>query len=67
MATTKAKELRAMDSGQLTKRLQDLKAESVHLRVQQATGQLENVARIRLVRREVARIMTLLSERRAEG
>ena len=67
MATTKAKELRAMDSGQLTKRLQDLKAESVHLRVQQATGQLENVARIRLVRREVARIMTLLSERCAEG
>ena len=60
MAATKAKDLREMASDQLQKRLQELKLEGVTLRVQQATGQLENNARIRLVRREIARVMTCL-------
>jgi len=67
MALIKAKELREMSSDELSKRLQDLKQESVMLRMQQATGQLENVARIRTVRREVAKVMTILSERRQQA
>ena len=67
MAATKAKDLREMASDQLQKRLQELKLEGVTLRVQQATGQLENNARIRLVRREIARVMTILNERRGQA
>ena len=48
-------------------RLRDLKQESLTLRLQQATGQLENTARRKLVRREVARVQTTLSERRLQG
>lgn len=67
MAATKAKDLREKSSEELTKNLQDLKAEGVTLRVQAATGQLENTARIRNVRREVAQVMTILSERRNQA
>ncbi len=67
MAATKAKDLRELGSEELTKRLQDLKAEGVTLRVQAATGQLENTARIRLVRREVAQLLTVLNERRSQA
>ena len=67
MAATKAKDLREKSSEELTKRLQDLKAEGVTLRVQAATGQLENTAKIRLVRREVAQVMTILNERRNQA
>ena len=67
MAATKAKDLREMASDQLQKRLQELKLEGVTLRVQQATGQLENNARIRLVRREIARVMTILNVRRGQA
>jgi large subunit ribosomal protein L29 len=67
MAATKAKDLREKSSEELTKNLQDLKAEGVTLRVQAATGQLENTARIRSVRREVAQVMTILNERRNQA
>lgn len=67
MAVTKAKDLREMASEELQKRLQELKLEGVTLRIQQATGQLENNARIRLVRREIARVMTILNERRGQA
>lgn len=67
MAATKAKDLREKSSEELTKNLQDLKAEGVTLRVQAATGQLENTARIRTVRREVAQVMTILNERRNQA
>ncbi len=67
MAAIKAKELREMGSDELQKRLQELKSEGVTLRIQQATGQLENTARIRNVRREVAQVMTVLNERRAQA
>ncbi|MDP0491822.1 MAG: 50S ribosomal protein L29 [Verrucomicrobiota bacterium JB023] len=63
----KAKELREQSSDQLRKRLQELKHEGVNLRVQQGTGQLENTARIRLIRREVAKVMTILNERRGQA
>ena len=67
MAATKAKDLREKSSEELTKSLQELKAEGVTLRIQAATGQLENTARIRTVRREVAKTMTILSERRNQA
>lgn len=67
MASTKAKDLREMSSEELTKRLQELKAEGVTLRVQATTGQLEDTAKIRTVRREVAQLLTVLNERRNQA
>ena len=63
----KIKELRELSSEELATRRRDLKEEALNLRVQQESGQLENPARIRQVRREVGRIETLLSERRHEA
>ena len=56
-------ELKAQTSDQLTDRLMDLKEEQFNLRFQKASGQLENTARVRQVRREIATIRTLLGER----
>ena len=63
MAKTKVKDIRECSADELAVRLRDLKQEALNLRLQQATGQLENSARIRIVRREVARILTILSAR----
>jgi large subunit ribosomal protein L29 len=67
MAQAKITEIRELSSEELQARLRDLKQEALNLRLQQATGQLENSARIRLVRREAARVMTVLSERRQQS
>ena len=64
MARTKVKDIRECSADEIAIRLRDLKQEALHLRLQQATGQLENSARIRIVRREVARILTILSDRK---
>jgi large subunit ribosomal protein L29 len=64
MATTKAKDLRELSTDELTARLRELKQEALNLRLQQATGQLENSARIRTVRREKAQVITILSARK---
>ncbi|EPX84234.1 LSU ribosomal protein L29P [Rubellimicrobium thermophilum DSM 16684] len=64
MATT-AKDLRGQTPDQLRERLAALKKESFNLRFQQATGQLENTARMRAVRRETARVLTVLNEKAA--
>lgn len=56
-------ELRELTSEELLTRRRDLKHETLNLRVQQQSGQLENPARIRTVRREVARIESILRER----
>lgn len=61
---TKASELRAKSRDELLARLAELKREQFNLRFQQATGQLENTARIREVRRDIARIKTILAETR---
>jgi large subunit ribosomal protein L29 len=55
-----ATELKAKTPDQLRDSLVALKKEAFNLRFQQATGQLENTARMRAVRRDVARIMTVL-------
>ena len=65
MPQTKITELRELSSDELQTRLRDLKQEALNLRLQQATGQLENNARRRHVRREIARVMTLLTERKS--
>jgi len=56
----KAEELRGKTSDQLKEQLLDLKKEQFNLRFQRATGQLENTARVREVRRDIARIKTVL-------
>ncbi|GBD45087.1 50S ribosomal protein L29 [bacterium HR40] len=61
---TKASELRAKNRQELLARLAELKREQFNLRFQKATGQLENTARIREVRRDIARILTILGEMR---
>ena len=67
MAQVKIKEIRELSNEELQSRLRDLKQESMNLRLQQATGQLENSARLRLVRREVAKVMTVLSQRKHQA
>jgi large subunit ribosomal protein L29 len=58
-----AKELRSKTPDQLRDQLLALKKEAFNLRFQQATNQLENSARIRAVRRDVARVKTVLNEK----
>jgi large subunit ribosomal protein L29 len=62
-----ASELRAKTPDQLRDTMVALKKEAFNLRFQQATGQLENTARMRAVRRDVARIKTVLTEKAAEA
>jgi large subunit ribosomal protein L29 len=61
----KAADLRMMTPDQLNDELVKLKKERFNLRFQRATGQLENTARVRQVRRDIARIMTVAREKRA--
>jgi large subunit ribosomal protein L29 len=60
-----AKELMEKTPDQLRDELVQLKKESYNLRFQQATGQLENTARMRQVKRDVARINTVLNQKAA--
>jgi large subunit ribosomal protein L29 len=61
----KAAELRAKTEDQLQEQLLQLKKEQFNLRFQKATGQLENTARVREVRRDIARIKTILAAQAA--
>ena len=63
----KADELRGKTPDQLRDSLVSLKKEAFNLRFQQATGQLENTARIRAIRKDVARIKTVLNQKAAEA
>lgn len=65
MAKTKAKDINELTLDELGVRLRDLKEEALNLRLQQSTGQLENPARIRTVRRETARVMTAISAKQS--
>jgi large subunit ribosomal protein L29 len=58
-----AKDLRDLSNDQLIERLAETRQELFNLRFQSATGQLENTARLRLARREIARILTVQQER----
>lgn len=60
-----ASELREKTPDQLRDQLVQLKKEAFNLRFQQATGQLENTARMRIVKRDAARVKTILNEKAA--
>jgi large subunit ribosomal protein L29 len=62
---TKIEEFRGQSQDQLTDRLTQLKKEQFNLRFQRASGQLENTARFRVVRRDIARVMTVLGQAEA--
>ena len=64
MATgTTARELRELGDAELLEKLREGKEELFNLRFQQATGQLENHGRMRAVKKDIARIYTLMTER----
>jgi large subunit ribosomal protein L29 len=65
MAKTKAKSVNELSSDELAVRLRDLKQESLNLRLQKATGSLENPARIKQVRRETAQILTAVTAKKS--
>jgi large subunit ribosomal protein L29 len=58
----KASDLRGRTADQLQEQLTQLRKERFNLRFQKATGQLENVGRVRQVRRDIARVLTVLAE-----
>lgn len=60
----KAKELRDLTSEELMNKLNGFKSELFSLRFQLATGQLENTARIKMVKKDIARVKTILAERK---
>jgi len=59
----KASDIRPKTSDELKQQIEDLSKEAFNLRFQRASGQLENTARVRQVRRDIARIKTILGER----
>jgi len=63
----KAEELRGKTPDELREKLVSLKKEAFNLRFQSATNQLENTARVRQVRREVARVSTILNQKAADA
>ena len=63
----KANELRDMTDVELNKKLKDLKAELFNLRFQHAINQLENPLRIDTVKKDIARVMTVMAEKNAKN
>ncbi|MBF0625025.1 MAG: 50S ribosomal protein L29 [Magnetococcales bacterium] len=63
----KAEELRGMAEGALKEKLEELHQQAMNMRFQQAVGQMENTSQVRNVRRDIARIRTILGERARSG
>ncbi|MCP4779625.1 MAG: 50S ribosomal protein L29 [Hyphomicrobium sp.] len=63
----KAEKLRDMSLDQLDDQLEKLKKEQFNLRFQAASGQMENTSRVRSVRRDIARLMTIARGKRVES
>ncbi len=63
----KAAEFKGMSLDQLDDQLVKLKKEQFNLRFQRASGQLESTARVRSVRRDIARVMTVQNQKRQPG
>ena len=63
----KAGQFREMTPDQLEDQLVKLKKEQFNLRFQAATSQLENTARVRLVRRDIARVLTITRQKKGSG
>ena len=67
MKGMKASDVRARTDDELTEQVETMGKEIFNLRFQRASGQLENTARVRQVRRDIARIKTVLGERRRQA
>ncbi len=65
MPKVKFSEISELSPDELSTRLRELKEEGLELRLQQATGQLENTARRRIVRREIAQVKTAINQRKS--
>jgi large subunit ribosomal protein L29 len=65
MKSVKPGELRNMNSGEIETKLSDAQEELMKLRFQQVTGQLTDTSRLRILRREIARMQTILREQAA--
>jgi large subunit ribosomal protein L29 len=63
MPATKIADVRAKSADELSAMLLDLRKEQFNLRFQRATGQLEALSRIKQVRRDIARVKTIIGER----
>jgi large subunit ribosomal protein L29 len=63
----KAADIRQMTGDQMKDEIERLKKEQFNLRFQRATGQLENTARVRQVRRDIARLTTVTAENHAKA
>ena len=63
----KASDVRAMSADQMDDEVLKLKKEQFNLRFQRATGQLENTARVRQVRRDIARIKTIMAQEKRQA
>jgi len=67
MMSEKNKKLRELSTNELTGRLNDAQEELMNLRFQQATGELTDHTRLRITRRQIARLETILHEREIES
>jgi large subunit ribosomal protein L29 len=63
----KAKDIRERSQDELNKMLGDLEEQLFKLRFQKSTGQIENPVKIREVRKDIARVLTVMNERQSEG
>ena len=63
----KVSELRELAVEELQRKEQDLRKELFNLRFQQATGEIENPMRIRRIRKDIARVLTMITERDKKG
>ena len=63
----KARELRELSIDELSQKERDFKEELFNLRFQRATGQLENLMRLTQVKRDIARVKTVLRERKEQN
>lgn len=66
-AKQRLSDLKVMSMDQLEQELLNLKKEQFNLRFQKATGQLQNTARVRAVRRDIARVKSLAAQKRREA
>jgi large subunit ribosomal protein L29 len=65
MKSTKTSDLRNLKAGEIETKLSDAREELMKLRFQQVTGQLTDTSRLRILRREIARMQTVLREQPA--
>ena len=67
MKSTKTSDLRNLKSGEIETKLSDAREELMKLRFQQVTGQLTDTSHLRVLRRDIARMQTILREQAAAG